>query len=315
VKVLHVTDRNFPLSADEGGAPQSLLRLVRAQKKAGCEVGILTTGKSSVRSIGQFPQRSDPRKEIVNIARNYRADIIHFHAAAEWLQPPIVDAGVATVVHVRGLKVGGLSNYVNPIFVSKSHAKNHGRQQFVYNGIDPDSVRFEPHADGYLSFLGKVRRSKKGASTAVAVAKRTGRKLKLAGGRKFKIPQTWLPFQRNLETLGVLGHDEKMAMLGKSSALLFPIRWEEPFGLVLIEAMAVGTPVIAFSRGAVSEIVDDELTGFVVQTYEEMCDAVNRIGEIDREACRRHVVQNFSIDSTASGMMRYYERALDGEIW
>jgi glycosyltransferase involved in cell wall biosynthesis len=292
-----------------------LLRLVRAQKKAGCEAGILTTGKSSVGSIREFYHGSDPREEIVKIAREYSANIVHFHAAAESLQPAIVEAGFATVVHVRGLSVSGLSSYVNPIFVSKSHANNHGRQQFVYNGIDPDSAGFEPHAEAYLSFLGKVRRSKKGASTAVAVAKRTGRKLKLAGGRKFKIPQTWLPFQKTVETLGVLGHNEKMAMLGKSSALLFPIRWEEPFGLVLIEAMAVGTPVIAFSRGAVSEIVDHEVTGFVVQTYEQMCDAVDRISEIDREACRRHVVENFSIDATASAMMGYYERALDGEIW
>mgnify|MGYP006435694095 CR=1 FL=1 len=242
-------------------------------------------------------------------------DVVHFHAAAEWLQPAVVAASVATVAHIRGVCDRSISDYTNPIFVSRRHAEDHGGNHYVYNGIDPETVAFESEPEGYLAFLGKVRRSKKGARTAIAVANEKRREIRVAGGRKLNIPQTWLPFQRYTKVLGVLDSERKMGMVGRASALLFPIQWEEPFGLVLIEAMAAGTPVIAFDRGAVPEIVRDGVTGFVVRDFREMCDAVDRIEDIERSACRRHVEDMFSIDATAKGVMAYYERALRGEFW
>jgi glycosyltransferase involved in cell wall biosynthesis len=204
---------------------------------------------------------------------------------------------------------------VNAIYVSQRHAALHGGSVYVHNGIDVDSVPFVADPTDSLAFLGKVRRSKKGADTAVAVARRTGRRLRLMGGRKLSIPQSWLPWQRRVQTLGVLEGERKLAALGGASALLFPIRWEEPFGLVLIEAMACGTPVIAFDRGAVREIVEHGVTGFVVNDFDSMCAAVERIHEIDRAACRRHVEARFSIKRTADGVMQCYRRAIAGERW
>lgn len=118
-----------------------------------------------------------------------------------------------------------------------------------------------------------------------------------------------------MKSVGVLEGGAKLEALGRARALLFPIRWDEPFGLVLIEAMACGVPVIAFNRGAVSEIVKHGETGFIVDDFDGMCAAVERIGEIDRAACRQHVAENFSIERTAKGIEEYYWRAIAGEIW
>ena len=110
--------------------------------------------------------------------------------------------------------------------------------------------------------------------------------------------------------LGELDAPEKYALLAGARALLFPIAWEEPFGMVMIEAMACGTPVLATARGSVPEVVADGLTGFVRATPDALVDTVKRIGEIDRRACRRWVAERFSADVMTEG----YERLVLAEI-
>ncbi|WP_159300326.1 MULTISPECIES: glycosyltransferase [Spiribacter] len=274
-----------------------------------------TVADDSADGVARLGCRECWDRHLLQLIESFRADVVHFHALGAELQPGVSSRGFASVAHVRGTHVGCPVDTSNAIYVSQRHAALHDGSVYVHNGIDVDSVPFFEHPSDSLVFLGKVRRSKKGADTAVAVARRTGRTLKLIGGRKLNIPQSWLPFQRRVKALGVLGGEQKLTALGNASALLFPIRWEEPFGLVLIEAMACGTPVIAFDRGAVSEIVEHGVTGFVVKDFEGMCEAVSRINEIDRAACRRHVEAHFSIRRTADGVMACYRRAIAGERW
>lgn len=120
---------------------------------------------------------------------------------------------------------------------------------------------------------------------------------------------------RLINVLGVAWHDEKVSYVGSALGLLFPIQWEEPFGLVLIEAMACGTPVIAFNRGAVSEIIEHGKTGFIVETADQMAEAVGSLDQIDRLDCRRHVETNFTIEKTAREVKQCYERVLQGDRW
>ena len=316
MRILHITDRPYPPRADEGGAPQLLFSLASEQKRLGHQVVV---GTSAVR-VGSEALKLDieagrSRSLLESLAKE-RPDIVHFHALSGKIQRALSHGlGIPSVVHVHGSNHGVPVDDINPIYVSKRHASLHGASVYVHNGINASGVPFFGNPSDSLAFLGKVRRSKKGADTAVSVARRTGRKLKLIGGRKLNIPETWLPWQRRVEVLGVLGGEKKFLEMGDASALLFPIRWEEPFGLVLIEAMACGTPVIAFDRGAVSEIVEHGVTGFVVNNIDEMCDAVARIDEIDRAACRRHVNEHFSIERSANGVMDLYQRAIAGEQW
>ena len=169
----------------------------------------------------------------------------------------------------------------------------------IYNGIDLDTFPFSDSHDDYLIFLGRLQ-PEKGVAEAVRVARMTGEKLFIIGP-----PVTgeyWdkqiAPFlDDKIKYLGFVAREEIFKYYQRAKAILVPIQWEEPFGLVMTEAMACGTPVIAFDRGSVSEIVVEGKTGFIIKNnnLEAMAAAVKKINEIKRIDCRRHIEQNFSI--------------------
>ena len=116
-----------------------------------------------------------------------------------------------------------------------------------------------------------------------------------------------------IEFIGEVGHPEKNAFLGNAGALLFPINWREPFGLVMIEAMACGTPVIAYPLGSVPEVVQQSVTGFIVPDLEGAVRAVKRLGEIDRRKCRRYFEQHFNAERMAQDYLTIYQQLVRGE--
>lgn len=187
----------------------------------------------------------------------------------------------------------------------------------VHNGIDLDRYPFRSEKEDFLLFLGRINREK-GPEIAVEVAHRTGRKLVMAV-KMAEEPERiyWREKVEPLldgseEILGEITVAEKADLLARASAILFPIQWPEPFGLVMTEAMASGTPVISFAYGAAPEIIANGVTGFLVNSVDEMCDAVARLGEIDAKACRAHVEANFSDDAMIDGYLGAFDRVLSG---
>ncbi|WP_083856654.1 glycosyltransferase family 4 protein [Nitrolancea hollandica] len=181
----------------------------------------------------------------------------------------------------------------------------------VYNGVDLDLFSFQPGGP-YLVFLGRVSKVK-GVHLAVEVARRVGMPLKIAV--KVEADPRWcqeyvapLLVDPLIEFIGEVDEREKNALLGGAAALLFPVQWPEPFGLVMIEAMACGTPVIALRQGAVPEVVADGRTGFICDSVAEMVLSVGRLGEIDRMECRRHVERYFSAQTMTDGYEAVYRR-------
>jgi glycosyltransferase involved in cell wall biosynthesis len=168
-----------------------------------------------------------------------------------------------------------------------------------YNAIDVEEIPFCASSEGYLAFLGRMA-PEKGAAEAIALARNAGVPLLIAA--KCREPAEQAYFERavaphlgpDVVFLGELGRAATYDFLSRAAAMLFPISWREPFGMVLVEAMACGTPVLATNRGAVPEIVRDGVTGFVRDTAAELAAVIERISEIDRAACRRHVAENFS---------------------
>lgn len=187
----------------------------------------------------------------------------------------------------------------------------------VYHGIDVTEYEFSANHEGYLVWLGRIT-EKKGILDAVEVAKRVGKKLVLAGvvlpGDKMFFEEKVLPVidAKQIEYVGPVNHIQKVALLKDALALLYPISWEEPFGLVMIEAMACGVPVVAYKKGAVPEVVIDGQTGFVVSGKEEMIQAIGKLSGIDRGACRLHVEQNFSVERMVASYEAIYERCMQG---
>ncbi len=183
----------------------------------------------------------------------------------------------------------------------------------VHHGMPKSALSLREGRGEYLAFLGRIS-PEKGLDQAIDIAIRSGRKLKIAA----KIDRADLEyFEREIkpllkhplvEFMGEIGHCEKEDFLGNAAALLFPIEWPEPFGLAMIEAMACGTPVIAHPYGSVPEIVPDGTCGFYVQDVEEGVDAVQRIGEIDRRACREHFEINFTDERMARDYLKLYQQ-------
>jgi glycosyltransferase involved in cell wall biosynthesis len=183
----------------------------------------------------------------------------------------------------------------------------------VHHGLPANSLSMGDGRGEYLAFLGRIS-PEKGIDRAIEIAIRSGKRLKVAA----KIDRAdRVYFEKKIEPLlqhplvefvGEIGHCDKSEFLGNATALLVPIEWPEPFGLVMIEAMACGTPVIAHPYGSVPEIVLHGISGFQVHGIDEAVEAVGRLGELDRADCRRHFERNFTDERMARDYVDIYEQ-------
>jgi glycosyltransferase involved in cell wall biosynthesis len=187
----------------------------------------------------------------------------------------------------------------------------------VPNALDFSVYPVHPHRGDYLLFLGRMN-AEKGAHRAVAVAMEAGVPLKIAG--KKREPAEQLYFHEfvephlhtgQIEYLGEVSHGEKVELLQNARATLFPIDWEEPFGLVMIESMACGTPVIATKRGSVPEVIEHGRSGIVVEHYREMVDALEHADELDPLELRHAAEERFSRERMVADYLDAYQRAID----
>src|ERR1700733_3353110 len=183
----------------------------------------------------------------------------------------------------------------------------------VHHGLPQGSFSLGEGRGGYLAFLGRTS-PEKGLDQAIDIAKRAGMPLKIAA----KIDKVDVGYFQStikplldhplIEFIGEIGYPEKDSFPGKAAGLLFPINWREPFGLVMIEAMACGTPVIAYPRGSVPEVIEDGVSGFLVWGGEPAVKAVSQLGAIDRGKCREHFEKHFGAERMAHEYVKIYER-------
>lgn len=191
-----------------------------------------------------------------------------------------------------------------------------GRSHYVvHNGIPVDDFAFGSHPEDYFAFLGYITENK-GPHLAIQAALKAGVKLKVAGNAFCSdafFKQEIEPYidGRQIKFVGPLDYDEKIEFLQQAKGVFIPIQWEEPFGLVMIEAMACGTPVIALNRASVPEIVIDGETGFICESVDEMARAAGSIDKINRQACRNHTVEKFSVEVMVRNYERVYEQIVE----
>ncbi|TWG97927.1 glycosyltransferase involved in cell wall biosynthesis [Mesorhizobium sp. J18] len=183
----------------------------------------------------------------------------------------------------------------------------------VYHGLPKDLLPFTEVPDGdYLAFLGRISPEKR-PDRAIEIAARAGMKLKIAA-KIDKADQTYwdeiiapmVANHPNVEFIGEINEHQKADFLGNARALLFPIDWPEPFGLVMIEAIACGTPVIAFRNGSVPEVIDDGLTGFIVDNLDDAVAAVSKVDSLERSAVRSVFEERFTIERMALDYLAIY---------
>jgi len=252
-------------------------------------------------------------------------DIIHFHLGcpalpfAELIKTPAVHTLHGTFTpDNRKL----FTRYRNHSYLSISNAQQQLEPQLnyvrtVYNGIAAQDYPFkaQPQQPPYLAFLGRIS-PEKGPHQAIAIAKQTGWHLKMAGkvdlvDKKY-FEQEIAPQidGKQIEYLGEMMHEQKVELIGNAAVTLFPITWNEPFGLVMIESMCTGTPVIGMGLGSVPEVIAHGKTGFICHSLEEMIAAIPAAVELDRQACRDHVVSHFTVTQMVDGYEDVYRQVL-----
>ncbi len=226
-------------------------------------------------------------------------------------------------VTARSVRLGARLSRGSLLFTACSDALRRdvnalGRWATVYNGAPADRYAYRARvpSDAPLVFLGRVERIK-GVHTAIAVARGAGRSLVIAGnvpeGHRSYFESEVLPHVdgERIRYVGPVDDAGKNRLLGEAAALLMPVEWEEPFGIVMAEALACGTPVVGSARGAVPEVVEHGTSGFVCRSLEELIEAIGRLVEIERGACRQRFEAKFSDAAVIAAYEGLYERELE----
>jgi glycosyltransferase involved in cell wall biosynthesis len=325
-----------------GGTERVIAHLSDALIRRGHDVALFASGDSNTSaelvpcrkvSLRLDPKRSwDVPAHLAMLAkvrkRAQRFDILHFHLDCFHL-PLFADIASRTLTTAHGRQdIDDLKAlhrcYPEHATVSISESQRRQNPELnwiatIHHGYPTDQYTFsaEPR-DGYLAFLGRIA-PEKGVDHAIAIARSAGIPLRIAA----KIDPADRAYFRGViapmmkgpgvEFIGEIGEREKSRFLGGALALLFPISWPEPFGLVMIEAMSCGTPIIAFNYGSVPEIVEHGRTGFVVDSVTQAVEAAKRLGEIDRQAVRESFERKFSVDLMAQKYEEVYRMLLRHE--
>jgi len=325
-----------------GGTERVVSYLTEELVRMGHEVTLFATADSATSARLVAPcgnaARLDPTcvdplaRQILMTERVFAAaddfDVVHFHT--DFLHFPLsrrAQIRQVTTLHGR-LDIPDLAplyrEFAEMPLVSISDAQRAPLSfanwlATVHHGLPADLYDFRAESGGYLAFLGRIS-PEKGLDRAIEIAGRVGLPLRVAA-KIDKVDRGYfeavirpLLHQPLVEYLGEIGEHEKNIFLGNALALLCPVDWPEPFGLVMIEAMACGTPVVAFRRGSVPEIIDDGVSGFVVDDVGAAVEAVKCAADLDRRRCRNAFLERFQASRMAADYLAVYERLLEGPV-
>jgi glycosyltransferase involved in cell wall biosynthesis len=322
-----------------GGIERIVDVLVRRLQAKGHQVGLVARAGSTCPADAFYPwsgQRSQSKTDTISNSlalwkakRDFRPDLVHSFSRIAYLLPhlrgsiPLVmsfqrdptprTVGLAAKLATPGtLTFTGCSEYI-----ARIGRPSGGEWLGIHNFADTENLHFSPSvpADAPLVFLSRVEEIK-GAHWAIEIARRTGNKLIIAGNHSDGGPegQYWrekiVPEigRDGVEYAGPVDDMQKDKLLGGARAMVVPIRWNEPFGIVFAESLACGTPVISCPTGALPEIVRPCVDGFLIQSIEEGCEAVGKLGTIDRATCRQRAVEHFSADAVLARYLELYTR-------
>lgn len=240
------------------------------------------------------------------------ADIVHIHNVNHIEQ--VREYNWLLTIHGYSKKEVFINNYPeNIVGISHNHAISNNLKYFVYNGVDSSEFIYNPSSSDTYLFFSKVSYPAKGVHEAIKLANKCKINLEIYGGTRKKLlrnPCSFASsFRKNICVKGYAGGEKKAQAFAAAKALLFPIKFPEPFGLVMVEAMMSGTPVIAFNRGAVAEVIGND-GGFVVNTLVQMEKCIGIIDSVDRKKCRQYAIENFDISVCARNYVKQYERVL-----
>jgi len=303
--IVHLSAWRVPIAL-YGGSQRVVYWQAKAQAQLGHRVTLVAPAGSSCpgAEVVAVPPGQDPVPWIPP-----DAEVAHLHG---------VDGSAVRIPHLmttQGNSPGELAYLPNKVYVSRDHAQRAGAKAFVYNGVDSEEFVYRERKDDYILFLSKVSRRVKGIDVALRLARRLGFRLVVAGGTRLGLRKTggfWDSLRADVHFVGEVGGQRKAELIAGARALLFPIRWHEPFGIVVAEALISGTPVITTPMGAMPELITPDV-GFLCPDESHLDDAVRRLGDIAPAACRQRALQHFTSTVCARKYLHYYERLRAGQ--
>src|SRR5688572_4721858 len=322
-----------------GGTERVVAYLVDALVELGHEVTLFASGDSRTRArlVSAAPNslRLDSTcrdtmapqiRELELVSRMaHRFDVIHFHTG--FLHLPLtryLPAPSVTTMHGR-LDMDELAPLMKEfrdvplVSISDDQQRPCPHQRWcatVYHGLPSRLLPYNASPDDYVAFVGRISPEKR-LDRAIEIARRAGMELRVAAKidaadrEYFNAEIAGLMTQPHVTYLGEIGEAEKAELLGGARALLFPIDWPEPFGMVVIEALSCGTPVLAWPGGSVPELLEPDVTGWIVDSIDKAVEALRRVDAIDRAACRAAFEQRFTADRMARDYLAVYKRLQD----
>ncbi len=341
MKILLTSDPELPVPPKlYGGIERIVDLLVTGLQARGHTVGLVAHPDSTSPANELFPwtgkrsqNRFDALKNTIflsSVVQKFQPDVVHSFSRLIYLLP-LLGLKLPKVMSYQrypsksttswGAKLGkgslvftGCSDYICSV-----GRVNGGTWYSVHNCVEPEKYQFQAQVseDAPLVFLSRVERIK-GAHTAIAVARKTGRRLLIAGNQvnsdegKTYWQEEIEPYlgKNGIEYIGPVNDTQKNELLGKAAAMIVPIEWDEPFGIVFAEALACGTPVISCPRGALPEIVRHKMDGYLVNNLEEAVSAIHQLPDINRYHCRQRAEHHFSATVIVEKYEKLYESLL-----
>lgn len=228
------------------------------------------------------------------------ADVCHYFAT-----PPFTPS-TPYLVTIEGNGKLGERFLPNTVFVSRNHARRHHSECFVYNGLDPEDYIYRGKKSDYLCFLAKAKWRVKNVAGAIQLAKKSRMPLKILGGSR------WWSLSRSIRWEGMVGGSRKAEILSHAAGLIFPIIWNEPFGIAVTEALISGTPVVATRRGSMPELIGEDV-GKLCDSEEDFLEGLKQLPTFQSSRCRDWAMAHFTYKTMAARYLSLYERVLAGE--
>lgn len=340
MKIAHLTSTYLSVPPkSHGGTELVVYRLVEGLASMGHEVELFASGDSNVsvplsavvpvatsydESMTTYLDKEIEARNTFNLYRQGdRFDIIHAHwpTLAPYFSMFTKTPTIVTYAYIEE----ELHRYyrehfpnVHPVCISKSQARALGDSELpvIHNGIDVDSVPFNALPEDFLITVGRIVPNK-GIADAIRIARAAGERLVIVGDVSAYLPWSKPYFDEqvapyidgdSVRHIPHLPNRDVLTLVSRAKGFLFPLQWEEPFGLAVAEALATGTPVVTYPRGSMPELVQDGETGFLAGSEEEAARAIAQLYRIDRTQCRRRVANHFSVNAMLSGYQALYDR-------
>jgi glycosyltransferase involved in cell wall biosynthesis len=327
-----------------GGTERIVFYLCRDLKRRGHQMELFASGDSKVdctlQSVLPIASQDDPNStfylekeyEARNAWNLYRQgsrfDVVHAHWPT--IAPYFSDLTTAPTLLTYAYIEKELHEYYKrhfprcvPVCVSHAQTRMLGDESIpvVYDGVDLDEIPFNDKPDDFFMIVGRMTPGK-GIAEAIRIAKKAGVNLLIVGHVTTHLPWSEEYFVQEVKPhiggdkiryIERLAYRDLVQMMGKARAFLFPLQWDEPFGMVVIEAMAAGTPVLAYRRGSMPELIKSGETGYLAETEDEMVEMIRQVENLDRAACRKWVKERFSVEQMVDGYERLYKMAAEGQ--